>query len=292
MSQPLNLFGLAFSGLIIGLFIVTADARGQVYGERPRQRQQQEVPREQLQASGTVKQIGRGVFQLATAEGEQWLVQVEARPQDVSFTGSADATFLKPGMWVQFSTRLSKRGQAPEPISDLTIFTPVEGTSVGVSSDSGFGGGGGAAAALFGEDKPEENSKPRQKETTDENTVFRVAGQITKISRTGELTINARGQTVKADVADDAKVSVATNDLSFLRVGDAVEIQGAYPAGQKGRAWANRVTASTAEPLTGPKKKTKVAPATTEKPEAEKPDAEKPAEDKAAGEKKAEEAKP
>ena len=287
MSQPINRFGVAISALLLAISIVTADARGQVYGERQRQ---PEVKLEPLQCSGTVKQIGRGLIQLATAEGEQWLIQVEAKPQDIAFSGSADVSFLKPGMWVQFSTRLSKRGQAPEPISSLTIFTPVEGTSVGVSSESSFGVGGGAAAALFGDEKPEEKPKPRQKE--DENTVYRVAGQITKISRTGELTVNARGQTVKADLAEDAKVSVATNDLSWLRVGDAIEVQGDYVMGQKGRGRANKVTASTTEPLTGAKKKTKAAPSTSEKPEAEKPEPEKPAEDKAADEKKAAEVKP
>ncbi|HEX5102163.1 MAG TPA: hypothetical protein VFV87_00020, partial [Pirellulaceae bacterium] len=73
----------------------------------------------------------------------------------------------------------------------------------------------------------------------------------------------------------DAKISVDVADLGFLRVGDKIEVRGWYPAGTKGRAIANQVTASAAEPLADPSRKKKPAavdPAASDnEPKSEKP---------------------
>jgi hypothetical protein len=137
----------------------------------------------------------------------------------------------------------------------------------------------GEAGPLFA---PAEDEKPKPEPKTkvrDEDMVYRVGGQVSRISRLGELTINAGGTSVKATLAGDAKLSVDVADLSFLRVGDNIEVRGWYPAGTKGRAIATQVTASSAEPLTDPSKKKKPAPAAADKPaEDTAPQANKPAE--------------
>jgi hypothetical protein len=82
-------------------------------------------------------------------------------------------------------------------------------------------------------------------------------------------------------------------DRSFLQAGDKVEVRGWYPAGTKGRAIANQVTASASQPLTDASKKKKPVP-TADKPAAEAGEAkaDKPADgDKKPGENKAEEKK-
>jgi hypothetical protein len=224
--------------------------RGQgLYGQQPN------VQREGLNASGVLKSARGPVLQIQTDEGDNWVVQVQPnRPWDISFTGAAEPSWLRPGMLVQFSSRLGKRGQAEDPITQLTVFTMKEGYQLGVLSDSAIGGGENPSAGLF--DDPAE--KPKEKKTkvkTDENTVYRIAGQITKISRTGELTINAGGTTVKADLADDARISVDVSDLSYAVPGDKVELRGWYVAGQKGQGYATEVRVSAAQPLEGPKKK-------------------------------------
>jgi hypothetical protein len=216
--------------------------------------QQPNVPRENLSASGVIKGARGNVLQMQTAEGEAWLIQVQPnRPWDVTFTGPAEASFVKPGMLVQFSTKLNRRGQADEPVTQLTIFTMKEGYQLGVLSDVAIGGGG-ASSGLFEEPQEKPKEKPA-KVKLDENTVYRVAGQITKISRTGEMTINAGGTSVKAELAEDAKVSVDVNDLAYARPGDKVEVRGWYIAGNKGQAVGNQIAVSAAEPLAGPKKK-------------------------------------
>jgi hypothetical protein len=155
-------------------------------------------------------------------------------------------------MWIRFTTKLTRRGDAQEPIATAEIYTPREGFGVGVYPE-GADAGRGEAGPLFA---PAEDEKPKPEPKTkvrDEDMVYRVGGQVSRISRLGELTINAGGTSVKATLAEDAKLSVDVADLSFLRVGDNIEVRGWYPAGTKGRAIATQVTASSAEPSAAPR---------------------------------------
>jgi hypothetical protein len=268
---------------VFTVLIAFAGPASAQYGER--RQPQPEIQREPLQCAGTVKQVGRGVIGLTTEAGDQWAVQVEARPQDLSFTGSADATFVKPGMWIRFTTRLTRTGNAQEPIATAEIYTPREGFGVGVYPEGAGEIGGGEGGALFAptEEKPKPKAEPKPK-IRDEDVVYRVGGQVSKISRLGELTINAGGASVKAKFAEEAKISVDVADLSFLQAGDKVEVTGWYPAGTKGRAVATQVRASASQPLADASKKKKPAPAAEKPAEEGEPRAEKPGE----GEKKPE----
>ena len=227
---------------------------GQAQGPYGPQQPQPNIPRENLSASGVLKGARGLTLQMQTTEGEQWLIQLQpGRPTDITFTAAAEASWLRPGMLVQFSSKLNKRGQADEPVTQLTVFTLREGYQLGVLSDTSIGGEN-ASAGLF--EEPVEKPKAKKaKVKVDEDTVYRIAGQVTKISRTGEMTVNAGGTTVKANLAEDAKVSVDVNDLSYARPGDKVEVRGWYVAGQRQQAVGNQVSVSAAEPLEGPKKK-------------------------------------
>ena len=272
---------------ICGLLAFARPAASQ-YGER--RQPQPEIQKEPLQCSGTVKQVGRGVIGLVTEAGDQWAVQVEARPQDLSFTGTADATFVKPGMWIRFSTKLTRRGDAQEPIAAAEIYTPREGFGVGVFPEgAGAGGEGGALFVPNAEEKPKPEPKSKVR---DEDAVYRVGGQVSKISRLGELTINAGGTSVKAKLAEDAKISIDVADLSFLQAGDKIEVTGWYPAGTKGRAVASKVIASASQPLTDASKKKKPAPAANKPAEGGEPQADKQADGDKNPEAKADEKKP
>ncbi|MDX1947172.1 MAG: hypothetical protein SFU86_17360 [Pirellulaceae bacterium] len=280
------------SGLaLLGLLMIATSGRGQYYG----QPQQPQVPRTNLQCEGTVKQLSPAGIGLDAGEGGQWLVQLDPSAREISYSGSGDGTIVKPGQWVRFSTKLTRRGSTVEPVASLAIFTPGQMDFIGVASEASLAassGGGAAAGAgeLFSDTKkPEEKPKAKPKEVKeDENTIYQVAGQISRISRLGELSINAGGTTIKAELAEPAKVSIAVSDLSWLQVGDKVEMRGWHVTGQKGAAWATQISASGSQPLTDLKKKPKPAPSATE---GEKPaESEKPAEGAkpAEGEKKAE----
>ncbi|WP_254508429.1 hypothetical protein [Anatilimnocola floriformis] len=251
-----SLATFAFAVLAV---VQTASAQTQQQWQQQmaRMRQQgQQIQWENTDFSGNIKGTQGPLLQITASTGENWIVQVDARPQDVSFTGNADPAFLKAGMLVEFKAKLNKRGQATEPVQNLTIITVREGRGVGVGPEGASGGL--AGANLFGS-KPEESEKEKKgPKVKEEDVVQNIAGQITKVGRTGDLTINCAGTTVKADVAKDAKISVDVNHLQFAQVGDKVEVKAKFPMGQKaaGQALATQITVTSTALLGEPKKRT------------------------------------
>lgn len=246
---------IQFSVLAAVAFALTAQAQTpqEWAAQLARLRQQGQRPNiqwENTELSGSIKAMSGSLVQVAAGGGENWVVQIDARPQDIVFQGPADPAFVKPGMLVEFKARLNKRGTASEPVSSLTIFTVREGRGVGVAPEGSLAKG---EAELFSSKPDEPEKKGKGKE---EDPLYQVAGQITKVSR-GEMTINCAGTTVKADLAKDAKVMIDVNHLQFAQAGDKVEIRARYPMGQKaaGQALATQITVVGSKPLGEPKKR-------------------------------------
>lgn len=252
------------TAVTISAFLLSAAAIQPASAQTPQQwqaqlarlRQQGQAPNiqwENAELSGSIKAMQGSMVQVAAGGGENWIVQIDARPQDVVFQGPADPAFVKPGMLVEFKAKVNKRGQAAEPVQSLTIFTVREGRSVGVQAEGGLAKGEGELFAS----KPEETEKKGPRAKGEDDPVYQVAGQITKLSRLGEMTINCAGTTIKADLAKDAKVSVDVNHLQFAQIGDKVEVRARYPMGQKaaGQGLATQITVIGAKPLGEPKKR-------------------------------------
>ncbi|MCE9524422.1 MAG: hypothetical protein K8R36_00040 [Planctomycetales bacterium] len=175
----------------------------------------QNLEREQLNVAGTLKGVAPGVIQVEASEKEVWLLKLEAKPEDVNFSGSAEKSFLQPGMFLEFRAQVNKRGMVLEPVATLAVFTPSEARAPGVQADGDLGGGGGA---LFnegkegkGEKKPEAKEKKAPKAKGDD-TVYLVRGAVSKIGRAGDVTVSAGGAQVKFNLAEDCKISVEVNE--------------------------------------------------------------------------------
>jgi hypothetical protein len=223
----------------------------------------QNLEQEPLALAGTLKGVAPGgVLQVAANEKEVWNIKVEANPQDISFSGTAEKTFLKPGMFVELRGQITKRGVVMEPVSSLTVFTPSDARPVGVEADGPAGGDGGG---LFNDAKEEKKPDPKEKKATKakgDDTVYRIAGAVSKVSRGGEVTVSAGGAQVKFNLAEECKISVDMNELTFASAGDKVNVQGWFYKGQPGNGVANRkVEITAANPLTDGSKKKPVKPA-------------------------------
>ncbi|HZL90281.1 MAG TPA: hypothetical protein VFB96_18090 [Pirellulaceae bacterium] len=265
--------------LSFGLIGVIATS---AWGQRPNR---QEVPpenRENVEIAGTLKQIGPGLLHVATDAGDQWLVRLEGRPQEMklAFGGKAEPAFLRNGMLVQFAGTVNKKGQLQEKLDSLIVTSLREGVEVGLFPEAS----GGNAGGLFSDNKPDEKPKKQPKS---EAVPCRVTGYITKIGRTGELTVNCRNATVTASLGEEAKISVDMTDLRLAQPGDKVELRGWYIKNQKGQAWSRDVSISAASVLGETKKK----PRESDKEADTKRPAEKPSGTKEAPEKKVNESK-
>lgn len=220
----------------------------------------QNLERDQLNVSGTLKRVAPGAIEIATGEGDLWVLKVDAKPQDVTFTGTAEKSFLRSGIFVEFRAQVSKRGVVDEPVATLTVFTPSEARPPGVLPDGDLGGAG---AGLFSEPQEKKKLDPKEKKAAKlkgDDTVYRVAGAISKIGRAGDLTVSTGGVQVKFNLAEDCKISVDTNDLAFVSPGDKVSAQGWFLKGRPGQGAANKIEVTAAVPLADNSKKKTARP--------------------------------
>lgn len=249
----------------LGMLLAVATASGQ---ERP------QMPRENTRGSGTLKGLAQGLLHVETKEGDQLLLKVEAGPNELSHTGSADVSWLRPGMLVRFTARLSKKGQPLSDISEVTVFTPRESSRIGIFPEAALGGG-----ELFAE------PNPAAAKDKDDSGTYLVSGQLTGL-RGGKMTVAAGMVTLKLELAEEAKVRFDLADYRYAQPGDGVSFEGWYYPMAKHQIFARRLDITSAEPLTGEKKRVRPQPgkeeSAKEEPSKEEPGKEKPGEKPAA----------
>ncbi len=255
-----------FSGRLGGICMLLALAAlmlpaTEALAQRPGAgRNAKDAPRENITGTGKVAQLAPGVLGVVGEGGEQWMVKLPNKAEEFAITGKAERGFLRAGMWVEFEGTVGKRGQVNEPVKEMLIFTPRPGYEVGIGPNTPAASGG-ASAGLFTSPEPEEKPKKAPKPSgPEEPMVYRIAAEITKVGRKGEITVGAGGVSLKADVAEDVKIKVDVADLGFISVGDKVEFQGWYYAAAKNQVYATSVTVTAAQTFTDGKK-SKVKPA-------------------------------
>jgi hypothetical protein len=227
----------------------------------------QENNRERFDKSGTLRGVVPGGLQMATSDNELWNVRIEGRQAEVSYTASADASFLKPGMLVKFTAIVNKKGQVADPITFITVFTPVDRTELGVYPENT--GGSNPLEGLFSSEKKEQPKKPVKKIVEDQP--YRIGGTLASL-KSGKMVVSAGGIQFKCELADDAKIRVALGNLSYAQVGDKVDAEGWYYETSKPNAVANRVSVTAVNTLTEEKKRPRPTAKNEKEPEEKKPE--------------------
>jgi len=228
---------------------------------------------EQVRAAGTIKDAGMGMLHVVGASGSQWLVKLDAQPQNISFMGSAEENWLQPGMLVRFNGIMDRRYKIAEPLSSLSVISMRPGYMFGITQE-GLATAGNEAPKLFEDPKPERPAPVKKTVSANEPMPVLVIGRIASV-KGGKLTIDAgTGKQLKVELQEKAKISVDVADLSWARAGDKIEIEGwAYPQ-QKMNVFARNVTVTATNPLVNEKKRPLPAAKDDDK-EAEKKDTEK-----------------
>jgi hypothetical protein len=247
---------VAFSGLIVLLLCGPARA--------------QQLPAE-YSASGKVDEVGQdGMLVSDSKYGKVWvqlrqrdLRQLHSEPGKVEVTGTAEPSFLKPGLLVKFLVKLEK-GNVEGDVADLEIVTLSEKVQPG----------------LHPEPLPGKTLKEREKE----GAVDYVAVGRVKSFKNGLLQVSTGGdeKDLKVKLAETAQVKVDVDDLSFASAGDTVEIKGRITqlpfndGAVPGRVVADEMKVTLAKPLTGKKVSAKKVKKTAEKKSADKKSKSKP----------------
>lgn len=220
---------------------------------------QEGLPRETITAKGVVKGVRPGVLAVVTEQGEQMLVKVPDRPQDVSFVASANPSWLRPGMLVKFRNTFDAKGRPVATVRQLEVISLRAETQIGLIPDSNLAGG---ATGLFS------SEEPTKKTSAPETMSFTVAGTL-RGYKDGNILVAAGSTPVQSQLDEKASISVDVSDYSLAREGDTVQVTGWYYLGQRDRVFSNRLSISSTQKLGLEEGTEKKAPA---KKEAPKPD--------------------
>jgi hypothetical protein len=208
------------------------------------------LPRDNISSAGTIKALAPGVMHVENVGGDEWLLRVEASPQDVILTGSALPGFLRPGMFVQFKGLFTNRGVAQEALQQVKIFSPKKTTKLGAEKDAAGPDTKANNFSAFITKAPEEETEPEAKETS----WYNVTGVIKK-NKVRNLTVSVGRSDLKVELAEDAEILLNINDYRLARVGDEVEFEGWHYPGQKKFVHATRLSIKGEKPFGQPLKK-------------------------------------
>lgn len=193
-----------------------------------------------IRGTGEILNIRPGLLQLQAADGEKWLLKLEAPPTRVQVRGTAEPSWLRPGMLVRFSTTLDNQGNSETPIEQLYVFTPRPEYRIGVFAE-----------VAFTSDEPPADEPKRLRRKRGERSAgpFLVAGRLASLKE-GNIRVNAGRRAIQAKLADNAKIEVdVLGDYSMVRRGDHVDFKGRFY--KKGEAVANELTFTTAKAFSG-----------------------------------------
>ncbi|HXT61318.1 MAG TPA: hypothetical protein VN699_21935 [Pirellulales bacterium] len=192
---------------------------------------------------GTVEAVGFEGIQFKDADGKTIVVGFDFKTKPkVTVTGTAEPGFLAPGLIVRFSAKMTSKGQVKDPIGELAVIETSELNQIGAQPDLA----------------PGEDLKKAEKEGPVE---WVVVGAIRSVKK-NQLQIAAGGKAIKAEVAEDCKITVDVSDLSIVQAGDEISVVGkqlpGLPMGdgaQSGQVIGEKIDVVLAKPLTAPGKK-------------------------------------
>ena len=201
-----------------------------------------------LKTTAVLKGLRPGFLFVAAENGQNWVVSVPKRPEQILYHASASPAWLQRGMVVRFQATLDKRLSAQKEIDDLTVITTRPGVELGITGESEPDE---RANLLVSEKEATQKKRPTKGPAT---FYCLVVGRL--LGNKGKTMMVAAGRKiVHADLAPTAKVAVELNDLRLAQPGDKVEFSARYYEGAKGQAQGQQVTVTAAKPLEAVSKK-------------------------------------
>ncbi len=184
---------------------------------------------EKVEASGAIDAVQGNVVRLSTATGQTWFFQFTPKTK-VTVTGTAVPEYLRPGLFVEFSADLDRKGTASAPVAELALFTPSPQRLPGLFPVSGI-------------PEAEDAGKRRDPDAT---TAYRVLGRITSV-KDGKLMVNTGRGVVRFELAESPNITVEVADPSVASKGDSITIKG--KSVREGFGQADEATIEMAQPL-------------------------------------------
>lgn len=191
---------------------------------------------QEIEIEGTIGMVGPGMIQLRTLTGELWLFRIPPTAK-VEVKGTAEKSFLRPGMFVRFRATVDPKGHATSKVPQLTIRNPSIHEPPAMIPEAG------------GLISPEPAGPRKKKEKETVPLPYQVFGRISSVKDGQYLVLTPQGA-VTFELEETAKIDVDMTNLICVRRGDRVAIKGVVLA--PGRGEAKEVRIELSSPLTGP----------------------------------------
>ncbi|MBI3836456.1 MAG: hypothetical protein HY288_00805 [Planctomycetia bacterium] len=216
------------------------------WGVGPAARAQFEAPPNSVafEDSGTLEAVQPGVLQFRDSKSEAWLLELIGTTK-VTVEGEAESECLRPGLYVQLTGQIDKKGALAKEVDEIEIFSAQGKSSLG----------------LFTEAETEPGAKPVRKAGAG---TYRIKGKLASY-KDGELVIMALDRKITGSTGADLKIKLNLDDPALGQAGDEVKVKAWYydpyrpnPAlNRPGKARAEEVTITLAKPLAHSGKKSR-----------------------------------
>jgi hypothetical protein len=253
--------------------MLCVDASGKSYsgGNRNNNQKKKQPPPakiEDVSLDGVVEAVINGdlkVRNTKSAKGKsqagntEWLVGAQQGVQvKVHVLGTATVDYLRHGMIVEFSTLLDADDKPTDKINKMSIVESSKDNPLGVfnaadlkPADPGVGGGD--------DKKPKNAPKKDQKDQDPDKLLIGATGQSKIVGKITSCTadtmvVSAGAKSIKCELGTSPTIDVSLSDPKLIGAGAKVVIHGKGCRGKVNQCWADDVSATLTQPLTGKKK--------------------------------------
>jgi hypothetical protein len=190
---------------------------------------------------GNIVEVGPQGIQIKDSDGKSLIVGFDQKTK-IAVTGTAEPGFLSPGLLVRFTATMTNKGQVQDKITELAVVEQSETNKVGAQPDL----------------EPGKTLKEAEKE----GPVTWIVVAPIRSFKNNQLMV-AAGKAIRAEVADDCKITVDVTNYTIAQEGDEIAVVGkllqdAQTMGDlsiPGQVLAEKVDITLVKPLTAPGKK-------------------------------------
>lgn len=224
---------------------------------------------------GTLVDLGDYQLRFKAKDGTEYTVYLDGEQLNFSYTGTADVKALSPGMMVRFKGKFDAKGNTQDDLKELEIFLPKQNVRLnpeeelaqtpGVYPVGGDKANGNAAvnadAKATSKDskdskakgsKQKPTNKPADKKTPTKQTgdaqEYKIVGQIIN-AQSGKIQVSTGSQSFIVQVANTAKITVATPTADYCVPGDEVHVVGLTSTEQPKEVQARTIRIGGAKPI-------------------------------------------
>lgn len=190
---------------------------------------------------GNIVEVGPQGIQIKDSDGKTLFIGFDQKTK-IAVTGTAEPGFLSPGLLVRFTATMTNKGQVQDKITELAVVEASETNKVGAQPDL----------------EPGKSLKEAEKE----GPVTWIVVAPIRSFKNNQLMV-AAGKAIKAEVAEDCKITVDVTNYGIAQEGDEIAVVGKLLQDSQtmgdvtipGQVLAEKVDITLVKPLTAPGKK-------------------------------------